>query len=76
MSEWISYLNGSLSVYDGRGHRIDRVRAVRDVEGGVQVRILATVSGDQLCVCGRDGSGMAAIEFEAFVPGGMIASHR
>ena len=66
---------GRIEVLDRLGNRIDQVRAVREEDGGVRVRILGTVEGGSPAVTGWSSVSEATevVEFEAFVHGGRIA---
>lgn len=73
MSEWITWDEyPRRECFDARGKRIDRVRAFKVEDGGIRVRILATVDGNKLCVCGSDGDSIETVEFEAFVKLGTV----
>lgn len=65
---------GRIEVLDRLGNRIDQVRAVREEDGGVRVKILGTVEGGLPAVIGfgATSESVDVVEFEAFVRGGLI----
>jgi hypothetical protein len=60
------------AVLDGKGMRIDRVRAVREVDGGLEVRILGTVEGTLAVTGNRPDGTLEAVEFTGLVRAGRI----
>ena len=71
MSDWIGYEEmraKCIDVVDVRGQEIDHVRAIKEADGGVWVRILSTVNGGNKAVLTTDADSMKCVEFEAFIP--------
>lgn len=61
-----------VDVLDGRGQKIDRVRAYRKHPDGIEVKVLAAADdGDSTVIGGND-----VVEFDGFVPGGSIRRKR
>lgn len=71
--EWLDHgriVGAGLVVLDGKRARIDRVRAARRIDGGIQVRVIHTVRDGELAVCSIDPIGV--VEFSAKIVGGVI----
>lgn len=73
--QWLDHktlLTLQMHVLDAREQQIEFVRAARQVENGVEVRVLHTVRTEGPGRLAVLGTGPEAIEFSAVVPGGSI----
>ena len=76
MSQEIRYqemIEKNICACDCEGRRIHRVRSVKVVDGGIEVKVLHQTNQENKPVLGRmDDGKLDVIEFYAFVPGGFL----